>query len=321
MGKKNKYLSASRIKTLESCTWNYWANYHLKVPQSKHPGASRGTVCHIIFELLLNKKHKKYMDEILEKKTISKVPVIKRLVIKLLKKEGCCNRENYDLCNEMIYVGLNTDFLCGGGDLQDPEYRFELESNNPDYKALGFIDKISLHHSEDTIKITDYKSSKRKFAKAELSSNFQAMMYTLAAKDKWPEFKNVLIEFVFLRFPKQPLQQITVEKEQLAGFEYYMEEVYHLVNNFDEKAAKMKYAAHNPREKWLCKAGATWRCPFLDKVEYHALLDEDGEILKTDFKNVFTPKKGERVEKRTYEGCPAFEHERNSSEDEDEFGF
>jgi hypothetical protein len=51
-----KTLSASRIKTLETCSWVYWLNYHAKVPQSQNDGALRGTICHTIFELLLNKR-------------------------------------------------------------------------------------------------------------------------------------------------------------------------------------------------------------------------------------------------------------------------
>ena len=47
---KEKILSASRIKTLETCSWSYWCNYHLRVPQKQNEGALRGTVCHLAFE-------------------------------------------------------------------------------------------------------------------------------------------------------------------------------------------------------------------------------------------------------------------------------
>ena len=45
-------LSASRIKKAESCSWSYWATYKLKVPDRGNDGASRGWICHLIFELL-----------------------------------------------------------------------------------------------------------------------------------------------------------------------------------------------------------------------------------------------------------------------------
>ena len=56
---KEKVLSASRLKTLETCSWSYWCNYHLKLPQKQNEGALRGTVCHLVFEMLVKKKHKK----------------------------------------------------------------------------------------------------------------------------------------------------------------------------------------------------------------------------------------------------------------------
>ena len=37
-----KTLSASRIKTLETCSWVYWNNYHTKVPQRSNDGSDRG---------------------------------------------------------------------------------------------------------------------------------------------------------------------------------------------------------------------------------------------------------------------------------------
>ena len=34
-------------------SWKYWCNYHLGIPQAKNEGAIRGTICHLIFELLI----------------------------------------------------------------------------------------------------------------------------------------------------------------------------------------------------------------------------------------------------------------------------
>jgi len=39
-------LSASRIKTAQSCSWLYWSKYKLKLPENGNDGARRGTVCH-----------------------------------------------------------------------------------------------------------------------------------------------------------------------------------------------------------------------------------------------------------------------------------
>ena len=45
-------LSASRIKTAQSCSWLYWFKYILKAPDKSNDGAKRGTICHLVFELL-----------------------------------------------------------------------------------------------------------------------------------------------------------------------------------------------------------------------------------------------------------------------------
>ena len=47
------------------------------------------------------------------------------------------------------------------------------------------------------------------------------MAYTLAAKKHWPGYKPTA-EFLFLRFPKSPVQQLEFTEEQLKGFEYYL---------------------------------------------------------------------------------------------------
>ena len=67
MSKHESALSASRIKTLQQCSWKYWCNYKLKLPDKSNDGASRGWICHLIFELLGEPRHKKHYDLIAEK--------------------------------------------------------------------------------------------------------------------------------------------------------------------------------------------------------------------------------------------------------------
>jgi len=304
-----KVLSASRIKTLEDCSWKYWCNYHLKVPQRSNDGASRGTVCHRIFELLLIGKNKKYFDAIIKNKTTTASPAVCRLTRMLLKQQGqdkeFYNKENYELCLDMIYVGLSFDFFGQGGEPDKPEIRFVLENEEPKYKVMGFMDKVLKY--DDKIKIVDYKSSKRKFSKADLKANMQAMVYTLASKKLWPEKLTVLVEFMFLKFPRQPLQQVEVSDDQLKGFEYYLAHMYEVINDFTEGQAKTNYAKDKWSTKFFCRSDKSgWKCPYLEAFDYYALTDEDNNILKTAFKKEdLTAKKDEKIEKKTYEGCPA----------------
>ena len=67
---KHVALSASRIKTLEKCSWSYWCSYVLKLPEKSNDGASRGNVVHLVLEMLAKKNRKSYVDKILESKDI-----------------------------------------------------------------------------------------------------------------------------------------------------------------------------------------------------------------------------------------------------------
>lgn len=319
---KEQILSASKIKTFESCSWKYWCNYHLKLPQENNDGARRGTVCHLIFELLVKPRHKKHFDLIMEAQTLDASPAVKRLVKKSLVKEEGYSEENYLLCEEMILVGLDNDFYGAKGEVNSPEKEFLLESESPKYKIRGFIDKPVEYNKK--LKIVDYKSSKSKFNKNELKSNVQAMTYTLAAQTIWPKLKNVIVEFLFLRFPKSPSQQIRFTKEQLSGFEYYLEHVYTIINNFTESDAKSNLASTKPmpkRDEGFCgplncgfakykgqlkKDGTLmWHCPFKFDFEYYSLIDADGNLLKTSFnKEDLDDSKGE-IKHQSYGGCPA----------------
>lgn len=307
-------LSASKIKTLETCSWQYHCNYVLKLPQKGNSGSMRGTLCHLVFELLLKSRHKHHFNNIIRKDSISGSPAIVRLVTKHLEKDGIFNDENYEMVDNMILVGLCNDYFGLGGVIEGPEQEFLIESESPRYKIRGFIDKPIQFPDKGSIKIVDYKSSKAKFKGDELTSNIQAMTYSLASKKKlWPALKDVVVQFLFLRFPKQPLQEVKFTDEQLEGFEYYLEHVYKCVEKFDDKAAKSNYAIDSADKKWLCKAGKTWRCPYLDPMEYYVIVNAEGELGRCSFKDDLKPKEGEKVEKRKYDGCPAHGFKQNTS--------
>ena len=179
-------------------------------------------------------------------------------------------------------------------------------------KNIDQYNAKELEEYKDKIKIVDYKSSKRKFPAKDLSSNIQAMTYTLAAKRKWPKSaKNVEVEFLFLKFPRQPSQQVSFSKEQLDGFEHYLAYMYKIINSFTEDQAKTNYAKDKMETKFFCKAGKHWKCPYLEPYDYYSLEDKDGNILKGAFtKEELEPtKSNQKIVKKRYEGCPAHPQE------------
>lgn len=304
MTKPETILSASTIKQLEDCSYLHYVKKVLKFPDPGNSGASRGTCCHLIFELLLNPRHRQHYDNII-KNGVESSKSITKLIKKVLKREGIYEPEHYEMVKEMIMVGLKNDFFGenNGGVVQDAEKEFLLEGNG--YKIRGFIDKTIIN--KDKLLIQDYKSSKKQFTSEELSNNIQAFTYTLAAKKKlWPHIKDVSVEFIFLRFPENPIQQVKVSDTQLAGFEKYLAYMYNIVNNFSEDEARRNFAYDNPKKKWLCKAGATWECPARRARDYYAI-KQDGKLIKGAFTKEELDKivkPGQTIEHLRYEGCP-----------------
>jgi hypothetical protein len=303
-----KTLSASRIKTLETCSWVYWNNYHAKVPQSQNDGALRGTICHTIFELLLNKRHLKNYKRIIKKNAIDGDKGVDKLVKKLSAKVKL-DESNYKLLNDMILVGLKNDFFGEGGEIVKPEYDFDITNEEPKYHIKGFIDKPIKIKKE--MHIIDYKSSKYKFRGDDLEANIQAMMYSLASKKLWPKLKPI-VKFLFLRFPKQPIQELIFTDEQIKGFEHYLEHINDYINKFDEESARANFAVDSQKNKWMCQIGG-WKCPYKDPYKYYVKVNNKGEVVETSLENNFKDIKGFKVETRDYEGCPKFQS--NSKKD------
>ena len=177
-----------------------------------------------------------------------------------------------------------------------------IENSSPKYKIRGFIDKPAVYDKTKTVKIIDYKSSKNKFSKKELSSSMQGMAYSLAAKREWPDYKPT-VEFLFLRHPRSPSQTVEFSDEDLEGFEYYLEHCFSIINNYTEKVAVSRFAADHDEDKWMCKIGS-WKCPYLEPYNYYSLIGEDGEVISKSLKEDFDVKDGQKVETGRYNGCP-----------------
>jgi hypothetical protein len=291
---------------METCSWMYWCKYHLNLPDKTNDGALRGTICHLILELLLKPRHKKHYDAITEEKDIAASVPVNRTVIKFLKANDAWSEENYNLCNKMIYVALDYDFFGGkGGHIETPEQDFKIENKKPKYNIYGFMDKPVQFKNKGLLKIVDYKTSKQKFRGDDLETNVQAMMYSLAGQKLWPKLKRRVVQFLFLKFPRSPAQELEYTDEQLKGFEYYLEKVTKVVEGYDEEAAKGDYAVNNGHQ-WLCgPAKSGWICPFHKPFNYFTLLSKGGDQIKSSYKNDFEPKNGQTVEEHHYEGCPA----------------
>ncbi len=330
MSENKLTISASRVKMFQTCSWQYYCRYVLKIPDATNFGALCGTACHTVFECLLKPLHKPIYDAIISTPaTIRNSPVAERYITAYLKKNEM-PEDLFDKIDTMIVVGLMADYFCKGGDLQDGELRFSLSSEKPEFHAMGFIDKTAIYQDK-FIRIVDYKSSKKKFVGDELNINVQAMMYSLAAKNLWPHLTPV-VDFVFLQFKNDPIQRLKFTDAQLRGFKTLLGVIYQQMLNFTPEdamsnlASKQKFPGKDDGFKgplvcgWdgkgfvkspdqLKKNGdKMYHCSFRFPFTYYALCAEDGKQVKTSFKDDLIPNKdkGEFVIKKKYAGCPGF---------------
>lgn len=315
-------LSASRIKTAQTCSWTYWCNYKLKLPDSGNDGSSRGTICHNIFELL-GTKHKREFNKIIKDGTIWNTEIVANQVKKEAEELSVNDAENLALIDEMIVNGLRCDFF---GDIEDKplkaksEQFFDLEIEKKElgirYAIRGYIDKLFVYKDNSVI-IRDFKSSKSVFKGKDITDNLQNLIYCLAVKHLMPE-TDPQSEFLFLRFDldkdllgnygKGYVKMDKITPEELEGFEYQLTEFQHYLDNFDENTAKSNFAAKQDYPKDGTFGGPlacgkdgykmskgqpildnngepikAFICPYRKPREYWALKDASGKLKDTAF--------------------------------------
>ena len=340
MSNKKSPLSASKIKTLQSCSWLYWCKYHLKLPEASNDGANRGTICHLVFECLGNPRHKKHYNTIKKNNSVWKCEAIKKLIIIHAKKLGVYDLENLNLINEMILNGINYDFF--GEDIGRPtesisEKAFSIENDEEgkSYHIRGFIDKLFLYKKKGQALIRDFKTSKKVFSGKDKTDNLQDLMYSLAVKKLYPEFISRQSEFLFLKFDldKDLLGQkgsgVVIMDEicddELEGFEMFLDEAQKIVDSFNKESAQGNFAARQNFPKdgsfggplscgfakkpgQLKKDGTPmWHCPHKFAYNYWRLIDKNGETISThliDEEIKANKEEGQKLIKEKYDGCP-----------------
>ena len=198
-------LSASRIKTAQSCSWLYYAKYKLKLPDTSNDGASRGTVCHNILELLAAKGRFPYYQQIIKARDVFVIPSIKRLMLAYATALEVADEENHSLIKDMTLKGILYDFH--GKDLGKPTHSFSekhfeitVEDGDKKYRINGFIDKLFLYNDSKIAVVRDFKTSKQVFKGKDRTDNLQDLMYSLAVKLLYPKYHNRKTEFLFLKF-------------------------------------------------------------------------------------------------------------------------
>lgn len=352
MSKHESALSASRIKTLQQCSWKYWCNYKLKLPDKSNDGASRGWICHLIFELLGEDRHKKHYDTIIKSGSIFDCEPINRLTMYHARRLNVDDDENLSLIDKMTINGLHCDFFgeqrsAPDQAISEKSFDISISNENVSYRIKGFIDKLFLYNDESYALIRDFKSSKQVFKGKEVTDNLQHLMYSLAVKHLYPEFKTRESEFLFLKFDLTKdmfgksgngvLEMEMVTDEELSGLEYELSEIQSYIDTFDEEKARSNFAAKqnypsdgtfggplacgkdgfkiSRGQPVLDKNGdpiPAFICSYRKPFSYYALKDSSGKVMKTCFIEdkedlIASKKEGQTVELMEYKGCPHWE--------------
>ena len=334
--KEHVALSASRIKTLQGCTWQYYCNYILKLPDKGNLGSQLGSISHLILECLSKKKRKKQYDKCIKHKNIYKVAPITRLVKKWFAKYDIYSKENADKLNKMVLQGLLYDFFgkgFGRPTASFSELSFDLE-DSIGYRIRGFIDRLFLYKSKKTAVIRDYKTSKKVFDGKDASDNLQDQMYSLAVNKLFPEYKKRIVEFPFLQVMIKTgidavIKMENLSEDDLESFEYFLAEVQEQIDNFSKDDAKSNMAFYKdyPSDgsfsgRLLCgfdefkgqkkkDGNDRWGCGFKWPFKYYSVKDKKGNVLRTYFlddydKIEYDDENGEKLYIEKYEGCPAW---------------
>ena len=326
------YLSASKIKTATTCSWQYYSGYELGIPQSGNSGASRGTIVHNLFELICKPKHQHFIKAIWTAGSPEKIPTIKRFIHAQFKKEKIKEAEevkpikvkwgklnNWETVCQMIMTTLKLEFIDKNlENIIDSEYAFDIVNESPKYAVRGFIDRVEKDDS-NTLRILDYKSSAKKFKGEDEESNIQAMIYSLVARKVWKNFKKYKASFFFMRFVDDPYQNCEFSESELEGLESYLEYLTNYLEDFNIEKAKSNMANTDVTKSWLCGRGK-WVCPYREPMTFYRIYEKEKK--KQQKKGVASfleiedaRKKLEELNKKenlfeieiiSYAGCPAF---------------
>ena len=306
-------LSASSIKSLTTCSWLFYYNYHLRGPQDTNEKTVIGSAIHEFYEVLSKKRHKKLVDEFINNQILSENKVLYSFTVRILKKYNLSFDKWIKDFENLIIAGLSDDFYQKDSiESYDPEYEFTLTSK--DYIVRGFIDKYAKFEG-DRIKIFDYKSQAKMFTEEEISSNIQAQIYQLAIYKETGLPSDV--HFKLLRHNKTQVVE-WVGIEAIKGLESYLNYLADYLKDFNQDKAMSNFAANDKDKRWLCGFAKSknqlkkdgnpyWSCPARWPKTIYYIKDNKGEIrYSTDKIEEIKLVEGETFEAMNYGGCANF---------------
>jgi hypothetical protein len=305
--KKQIRFSASRVKSLLTCSYAFYCKEVLMLPEKVWGRTFVGSCVHSILECLCNPRHKKHYDAIVDKMAkkvaYEKSPVIARFIRIYQWKNPLMTDEMVADINKMLKVALlDTDFFFEGAiKVFEPEFKFEFKVGEATIK--GFLDRCAEY--PDKIIVRDYKSQRNKFTQDELDENIQALIYQYVMTLNYN--KPTEMQFVLLRHgPKKndPLNHLQIvpppPPEAFEGLKLYIQDIYEKLNGFSYEMACSRLC----EDKGFCQRVCSFHKPF----QYWAVREKaNGDIASGHYfdkppTNIDTTKQFIALEQ--WKGCP-----------------
>jgi CRISPR/Cas system-associated exonuclease Cas4 (RecB family) len=241
---KLDHLSASRIKTYDLCPLKYHAIYDLGIPDESGPAADMGSAVHRAMENCVNLS-KVGID-------LSKEQMLEKLA------EACAEFRvkgaDEETAAELFDNGVRWGYLRNLKRCLGCEVKFDFAL--PDgTKVTGRMDKIDVIADTGCAQVHDLKTQKRMMDESTLKSDWQSVVYNLAARNISVVTGDVTISFWVLR---HQVQRVIMSAEDAAmGRELLMAKAQTIRACSSPKSKPSKLCPYCPYYA-QCEDGKSW---------------------------------------------------------------
>lgn len=191
----------------------------------------------------------------------------------ITKFQGC-PRDEFAECLELIHKviddkGPNNPL---NKKIIDIENRFNITVGEENVPVNGIIDVVTEHDAE-TVEIWDYKTGSFQMSYDECKTDPQLLMYHLAARNIYPQYKNILVTIFYLQ--DKPMTFAFSEKDE-RGTVMALVHYWHRIHNNVCPSRRCDRKDGTVNFDWKCKAMCS---PELCAKQYKKFVEE-GSVLK-----------------------------------------
>lgn len=293
--------SASKIKSFKMCEFKYALEYHFGLQMAKNFAAEQGSLIHSVFETFgkaiksgqprptnwLDIVIKSYHDGLwkLSKKAPDRAKDCENcehynkgscfIVGQDITKFKGCPRDEFAECLKLI-EGVIYDKSPNNPlnkKIIDVENRFNITVGDENIPVNGIIDVVT-EQDADTIEIWDYKTGSFQMSYDECKTDPQLLMYHLAGRKIYPQYKNILVTIFYLQ--DKPMTFAFSEKDE-RGTTMALVHYWHKIRNNICPRRRCDRQDGTVNFDWKCKAMCS---PELCGQQYKKFIADGGALVE-----------------------------------------